>query len=157
MIEIDASPQTIVIMRESVADLWDEIMPLFENEWKEMPQREGALDFDRDLYEFLEMNGSAHLFTVRQNAALIGYAAWFVVPNLWQKGMLEAICHAIYLVPEHRLGWTCAKLIRACERELLEGFPICMFHLHALGRREGILFERLGYTLAQREYEKKVN
>lgn len=69
-------------------------------------------------YAALEMDGKFHVFTARDEGALVGYAAFFVNQHLHYAALTTAMNDVLFLHPDHRLGMTGIRLLKYCESEL---------------------------------------
>ena len=147
---------TLTFSRESLMACWDECVPLFDQHRQEMvidPRR--RFSPDREQYRRGEASGVFRLYTARNtDGAIVGYTCAVVFPSLLFFGEYEAGVHVLWLHPAYRMGWNGIRLIRFCERELKEE-GVTFATLHALiGKREGRLFRKLGWTPTHEELHK---
>ena len=97
-------------------------------------------------YAALEMDGKFHVFTARDDGALVGYAAFFVTQHLHYADLTTAMNDVLFLHPDHRQGMTGIRLLKYCESELkkLGAQKLCW---HAKLETSLIpILQRLGYA-----------
>jgi len=106
--------------RESVIQIWDELMPLLEEHYVEISGNlDIPLDPDKERYAQLEDQGSFVCFTARgENNELLGYAAYFLAHNLHYKSSFQAVQDVIFISKERR-GFG-SSFIDYCDDELQE-------------------------------------
>ena len=65
-------------------DLFGEMVPLLERHWDEVALKDafGPVDVNEDAYRQIEEAGCLHVTTARESGRLVGYAVYFIVPNL---------------------------------------------------------------------------
>ena len=135
-------------------DLFGEMVPLLERHWDEVALKDafGPVDVNEDAYRQIEEAGCLHVTTARESGRLVGYAVYFIVPNLHYRTRLVAEADVFFLLPEYRQGLAGLRLMQAADRALVErGVDIIISKVktaHDCGR----LFERMGYRLAEKNY-----
>lgn len=142
----------VTFQRESIADLWPELLPLARDHWREV-RWDDCTEFDPDCsrYDAAERAGSYAIFTMRSEAGehgrpLIGYAAFWINRSTQRKESLEADQDAIYLRPECRAGWLGAELIRTADNALRAmGVAVVYHHVRTGIRDFGPVLRRIGY------------
>ncbi len=133
-----------------------EAAPLFRAHWEEVGTFKDAIALDVDATGIvaLERAGMWRAWTVRADAALIGYCCVFVAPSLHYRTHHFAMVDVIYLDPAYRRGRTGLLLIRMMEAGVADVSKI-IFHVkieHDFGR----LLARCGYVCTEKNYEKLV-
>ncbi len=145
--------------RERLADLWAELAPLIEAHYREISvYPDIPLDPDKERYRQAEDAGMIHCYTARTAAgALIGYA-WFVVnTNLHYRSSLQAMQDVIFIHPEHRRGRVGMGLIAHCDDSLRAAGVQVVYHHTKVHHDFGRLLERLGYSLNERVYARRLD
>jgi hypothetical protein len=103
---------------ERITDLWDELAPLSAAHFAEVADLPKGLSLDRECYAQAEKHGGHILVTARDGALrLVGYLS-MVIRRHPHARVLSAWQDAIYLAPEHRVGWNAQGMISACDNEL---------------------------------------
>jgi hypothetical protein len=149
---------SIVIARESLADVLDEIAPLIVAHWREVhPYRDLKVDPDLDLYLTAEARGMLRVFIARICGVLVGYSIFFVLESPQVRGLIQAKHEVLYLDPDYRRGLTGLRLIAECDRELkAEG--VAVVH-HSVRPRNDFspILERLGYEKTEAIYSRRLD
>lgn len=147
----------LTFQTERLSDVRDEAAPLLRRHWEEIAlDREMVLlDPNWDAYARIEAAGLMHITTARDEAgALVGYSAYFVMPNLHYRSLMVAETDIFWLAPEHRRGTAGLRLIRAAEAELKALGVNKIVSKVKIHFDTGPLFERLGYRAIERIYAK---
>lgn len=145
--------------RESVSDVMSEIEPLLRAHYEEVSfYKDIPLQPDFDRYVQAEKSGALRVFTARVNTDLVGYAVYFVQPNLHYSSSLQAQQDILYIHPSHRKGGAGIWLIRHADEQLAaEGVQVVIQHVKARADLNfGPLLERLGYELMDHLYTKRL-
>ena len=139
---------------ESVAGVWDEIYPLLKQHWAEIAHHKDiALDPDVEFYHKADALGMVRVFTAREDEALIGYAVFFVKPNVHYKQVLVAQQDILFVQKDKR-GFG-AKFIAWCDEQLkAEGVQMSMHHVKEAHNFSPLL-RRLGYELVDLIYVRR--
>jgi len=156
------APATAVLyqyQRESVAELWDELAPLLEAHYREIAiWHDIALDPDREIYERIEALGQLRVYTVRADRRLIGYAVFFVRPNLHYRQSVWAQQDVVFVAPEHRHRGVGQLLLAFAEGELrVEGVQVVVHHVKLAHPQLGAVLQQLGYEPAETIYAKRLD
>lgn len=139
---------------------WDEcrnaVMAYWPDHWREVALDRDAvpLDPDVDAYDSHADTGVLHVVTVRKDGEVVGYHLSIVSPHLHYKSTLCAFVDIYWLRPDCRQGLTGLNLFKEVERTLKARGVVKVYsgtkrHLDA-----GVLFERLGWTEAERLFTK---
>lgn len=147
----------LVFARERLfPDLLGEMRTLLERHWNEVAVKEisGPLDINEDAYRALDAGGHLILVTAREEGKLTGYAAYILAPNLHYRSRAVAEADVFYLAPEYRKGLAGLRLLQAAERECVKAGARVIQNKVKVAHDCGRLFERLGYTLAEKLYVK---
>jgi N-acetylglutamate synthase-like GNAT family acetyltransferase len=72
------------------------------------------IEIDRDHYVYLASQSVSHMFTIRAEGELVGYAAYFVSENPQCKGTKRAVQDALFIHPANRKGGTAMRFIDYC-------------------------------------------
>jgi GNAT superfamily N-acetyltransferase len=141
--------------RESAADVIDEIKPLLEAHFQEIAHYPD-IPLKPD-YDFFLKTPSLRVFTVRHQCQLIGYCLFFVAPNPKYMTSLQAHQSILYVSPSHRRGSVGLRFIDWCDTQLrTEGVQVVYHHMKA-AHDFGPLLERLGYTLMDKIYARRLD
>lgn len=142
-------------------ELFEELQPLLAEHWQEVAHfKDIPLDPDYAAYQAAENAGTFRLFTVRdlerQPTLLLGYAAFFVRPNIHYRGSTQAVQDVIYIHPAAR-GKTGYHFINWCDQQLKnEGVQAVYQHVKE-AHNFGPMLERLGYELVDRIYARRLD
>jgi hypothetical protein len=137
--------------------LWAELMPLLAAHWYEIAHYPDIpLDVDVNAYEMAEHAGMLRLYTVRDDGRLMGYAVFFVRPNMHYQGSIQASQDVLYLDPAIR-GGTGYRFIRWCD-EQLRAHGVQAVYQHVKAKHNfGPILERQGYELVDLIYAKRLD
>ena len=150
---------TLEFRRERLfPDTFGEMRELLERHWDEVALKDvsGPLDIDENMYRLLEANGNLVLVTAREDGVPAGYAAYLLGPNPHYRSLAVAEADVFYLAPEYRRGLAGLRLLRAAERECVRAGARIIQNKVKLAHDCGRLFERMGYTAAEKLYVKAV-
>jgi GNAT superfamily N-acetyltransferase len=139
-------------------ELGQESMPLIEAHWREIAHDLTIpLSPDWERYYALQDAGSIRVYTARRNGEIIGYA-WFIVNrNLHYSTSVQAIQDVIFIRKDLRRGTLGTRLIKFSEEQLKqEGVQVVVHHIKAK-HDWSPLIERLGYSLVDLIYLKRIN
>lgn len=147
---------TITIQAEPWERAKAEIMAYWWQHWNEIALDKETVKLDPDvrLYDDHAAAGRLHVVTVRKSGELVGYHLTLISPHLHYKSTLCGFVDIYWLRPDCRAGLTGLNLFREVENSLTKRGVRKVYsgtkkHLDA-----GILFERLGWTEAERLYTK---
>ena len=143
--------------RETLSSIKDEIEPLLELHWREIAHYQDILlEPDWAAYFRAEELGLARFYTARDDQGyLIGYIVFFLRFNIHYKSSLQASQDILFIHPERR-GFG-AKFIAWCDDQLkLEGVQAVYHHVKQ-AHNFGPLLERLGYSLVDLIYAKRLD
>lgn len=150
--------RTKAFQRERAIDLWPEIMPLLEKHWHEIAHyADIKLEPDVKAYNWADDFGALRCFTARVGETLVGYAIYFVRPNLHYTSSLQASQDVLFLLPEYRGKLIGAQFIAWCDAQLqAEGVQVVTQHVKA-EHNFGPLLERMGYQLVDLIYSRRLD
>lgn len=151
--------QTRITVKREIAcrDLFVEISPLLETHFQEIARyKDIELDPDFVGYDLMEARGSLRVFTARlEDGRLIGYAIYFVSPNLHYRKSLQAVQDVLFIHPAHRgCG---ARLIRDADRELAKEGVQLVYHHVKCAHDFGPLLERMGYEQVEKIFARRLD
>lgn len=143
---------------ESFNNVWGEIQPLLVRHWDEVACKEicGDLNVNDELYRRIEEVGALHITTARDKGKLVGYAAYFIMPNMHYSHLLTADPDVFFLAPEHRKGLAGLRLLQAAERALIELGVTTIVQKVKTEHDCGALFKRMGYRHMENVWIKAV-
>ena len=139
--------KTIVFEHEELtADLVIELLPMLKKHWVEIAHYPDIqFNPNWDAYFQLQKNNLLVVMTARDDNKLIGYIAYFVMPNLHYKDSLQANQDVVFVDPLYRRGTLGYKLIRQSEILLKDmGVQVVTQHLK-FEHDFSPLLKRLGY------------
>lgn len=154
---MDGDRQVIAFAKESVVDLWDEVMPLLHSHWLEIcTYKDIRLNPDKAVYARNEANGLFKAYTIRSDGALIGYAGYMVCPNMHYQPILMAVQDVLYLSPDYRGKLIGLRFIKWCDKQLYElGVAYVSQHVKT-AHNWGPLLERIGYSHTENIYTRRL-
>lgn len=144
--------------REVSDTVINEIAPLLEAHYREIAHYQDIpLNVDYDRYLRAEAAGNLRIYTVRVSLALIGYAIFAVGPSGRYMGSLQAHQDVLYLDQAYRRGRIGMTFIEWCDGQLRnEGVQVVFQHVKDR-HNFGPLLERLGYTLMDHIYARRLD
>lgn len=149
---------TLAFALERFTDaLLAELTPLLERHWREIAHYlDIPLAVDAAVYHAADAAGALRIVTVREDGALIGYAAYFVRPHAHYATSVQAVQDVVYVDPRHR-GGLGARLLRAAD-DVLRAEGVQVVHQHVkLAHNWGALLERMGYEAVETIYSKRLD
>lgn len=145
----------ITIDKEQLIPLKDELLPLFEEHYKEVPAY-AQLEVDPawDLYEAYEADEDLVFFVARKEGEIIGYVCYLLGTYLHCQNETIADMNIIYVKPEYRGTNLGACLISEAEEHLFEvGVSIATINMKASASFE-TLAKSLDYDRMEIMYSK---
>jgi hypothetical protein len=148
----------IRMQRETLTEaLWLEAMPLLHAHWREIAHYPDILlDVDVDGYMRCDEMGMVRCFTAREDGALVGYALFFVRPNLHYQASVQAVQDVLYLAPRAR-GGAGRRFIAWCDEQLAKQAIQVVYHHTKAVHNFGPMLERMGYELVDLIYAKRLD
>lgn len=151
-------PGKYKFQRERLGEMIDEAMPLFFDHYKEIAHYQDIpLKPAFEVYYELDGANQLHVYTVRISATneLVGYALFFVKPNLHYSGSLQAQQDILFVHPKHR-GFG-RLFINWCDDQLRTAKVQAVYH-HVKSRHNfGPLLERSGYEVVDIIFSKRLD
>ena len=143
--------------REKTHEIFEEIKPLLARHYHEIAHyKDIKLEPSWDEYRFLEEREFLRTFTARDDRnELIGYAVFFVKPNLHYRGSLQAVQDIIYIDSERR-GFG-KEFIKWCDSQLKSEGVQAVYHHVKKSHNWGPMLERMGYQLIDLVYGKRLD
>lgn len=90
---------------ELYEEVFEELLPLAEEHWDEVPfgpWKELGLQLNHEMYFVLEEQGFLRLITARDEGELVGYLALLASEMNHHKGIYQATSDVIYVDPAYR-------------------------------------------------------
>lgn len=115
-----------------------------------------AYDLDHESLRYLDEGGMVNITTARAWDVLVGYALSVVTPRHMQFKRKAAQYLGIYMLPEYRFGLAGLKLLREDEKALRAKGAEVIYGGFAQGKNLQVLFDRLGWQMAESTYVKWV-
>lgn len=142
--------------------LYDELKPLLEKHFHEIAHYQDIpLDPAIEQYLSIEKMGALRVFTCREfvdyEETLIGYAVFFVRPNLHYKNSLQASQDILFIHHAFRHAGFGAKFLSYCDGELKKEGVQVVYHHVKQAHNFGPLLERLGYELVDLIYGRRLD
>lgn len=138
-------------------ELWCEALPLLFAHWQEIAHyKDIPLAPDREVYARTDMAGLLRVYTARDDAALVGYAVYFVKAALHYSGSVQAVSDVIFLDRSMRglNGWKFLKFVDQALTE--EGVEVAYHHVK-LAHNFGPILERMGYEAVETIFSRRLN
>jgi len=153
------SPKLKFSLEPCTRELLDELLPLLHIHWKTVAHfQDIELAPDTEAYLKLQEHGMLRVFTAREETSgLIGYAVFFVRPNIHYRKSLQAQQDVLFIHPEKR-GFG-AKFIAWCDKQLAaEGVQAVYHHVKAKPELNfSPLLEKQGYHLIDLIWAKRLD
>jgi GNAT superfamily N-acetyltransferase len=148
----------ISYQEERFQDVIDEAMPLLKKHWEEIALNKDSvpLDPDIEMYNGMSDQGMLHITTARDDGVLIGYAAYFIMPNLHYRSLKVGESDIFWLEPAYRKGMIGTKMLVTAEMQMEAKGVNFIVNKVKLHYDIGAVFERLGYKPFERLYSKKL-
>lgn len=145
--------------QELFVDCYHEAAPLLEAHWREIAHYQDImLEPDEHRYIDLEISGKLRIYTARVAGELVGYAAFFVAPNMHYKSSVQAVQDVIFLAPRHRNSRIGLKLLSFSEDRLrAEGVQAVHHHVKTAHPALGRILGRMGYKPVDVIYSKRLD
>ncbi len=149
---MDVAQACAIFQRERIADCWDEAADLILANQKETGFDAPTFHANRNWHVEMEKNGSAKLFTMRQDGKLVGYQVFLIYPNPDYSWDLCAAQRTLYIDPAHR-GVSSAHFIRFAHGELkLESVKRVFRQVREGGPDYSGLLTHMGFKPTERVY-----
>lgn len=140
-----------------VTEIFDELPPLLHKHWKEIAHYQDILlEPDWELYAKLDEMKMLRTFTARDpEGKLVGYAIFFVKPNMHYKSSIQAVQDILFIDPESR-GFG-RNFISWCDDQLKEEKVQAVYHHIKAKHNFGPMLERMGYELVDLIYARRLD
>ena len=137
---------------ETIEQNIDESKSLLKEHWQEIAHyKDIPLDPDYDQYIQLEKLGVTRCFVARDNSgAMVGYAVYFVRPNLHYKSSLQAVQDIIFIRKENR-GKGGIFILWIDKQLKSEGVQVTYHHVKK-AHNFGQMLEKFNYELVDYIY-----
>jgi GNAT superfamily N-acetyltransferase len=146
--------------REPIALLWTEVMPLLAAHYREVAHfQDIPLDPDQAFYENSEAVGIFRAYTARDEfGKLVGYAAYFVLPNPHYRSLKQAVGDVVYVTPKHRGHLVGFRMLKWCHEQLTaEGCETATQHVKTVpGLDFSPLLQGMGYEVVEKLLVKRL-
>ena len=118
--------------------------------------KEFPFDPDWDAYDRMAQAGMLRTITVRNDAELIGYIAFFIQPHLHYKSCKMAFEDVYYLKPEYRKGRIGIKMFQYAEMAL-KRIGVNRINIHTKVHLDNTrLLKYLGYNFTDKIFTKVI-
>lgn len=149
---------SVIIREEQLTNsLLDELVPLMTAHNKETNTFE-KLDISRQDYIAMSNLGILKSFIARDERYehIVGYIAYIVIKNINNATELLAQQHGFFVDKAHR-GRLALTMIRRSEQMLKMSYHVdAVLQMTTLHNDVGALYERLGYTLKEKIYMRRL-
>lgn len=162
---LEAPPAETLSMRFALEPysekLVQEMRPLWDEHFKELPQLWSGIDPNLSVYSLLQKTNILRIYTARIGAqwenTLVGYQVFCVMKHPHRQYSLEANQDILFLDPEVRKGMVAIKFLKWCDLQLeLEGVK-AIFRGSRVKKDIGSLYQRMGYECFDLIYVRKIN
>ena len=104
----------ITFQEELFCRIEEELLPLQEEHWLERSEiaNDTKLSINTSMFKDIELLGSLHIVTARDEKKLIGYFVSVISPHPYCTDKIMAENNAIFLRKEYRKGFTGYKLMK---------------------------------------------
>ncbi len=142
----------ITIQTEKLADLYPEILPLYERHYQEIAENKDSVPLDPDYERYLAMDKSGMLLvvTVRDDDKLVGYFKVIIVSLLHYRSTLSAETDIFFIDKEYRGDGTGTKLFRFVIEEVEKRGAKCFYSGYKIKHGHEKLFKSLGFVDIER-------
>jgi hypothetical protein len=150
-------PEHVEFRREPFDAIADELPMIFREHYNEIAHfKDIQLSPDYEKYSKMDAAGGMRIFTARSkvDGQLIGYAFFFVHPNIHYKSSKQAVQDLLFISKEKR-GFGRA-FIAWCDERLKEERCEVVYHHVKAKHNFGPLLEKLGYELVDLIYARRV-
>lgn len=146
----------ITYQEEMFEDIIDEIKPILDIHWSELANHKDTRPLDVDYGSYINLNkmGVWKVFTVRDEGELIGYLSFVFGQNYHYKNWKYATNDVYYLKKEYRKQGIGFKMFEETEQWLKDQNVKSAVFQEKLDHPHTKLFDDLGYTPIERNYEK---
>lgn len=137
-------------------ELFDEMWPLLDKHYREIARfQDIPLKPDFDRYMKMWQLGGLRLFIARDlTGEMVGYAVYFVAPNMHYSDSLQAVQDVLFIHPDRR-GF--GKLfIPWCDDRLRESGVEIVLHHVKVAHDFGPFLESIGYEFFERIFVKRL-
>lgn len=143
---------------ENIKDLWPEIMPLLEEHfWEISANHDIPLNPNKEVYNQMQDVGAFKVYTARDDGELVGYAAYFVAPNMHYMDSFQANQDVLFLKSDRRKGMTGIRLIKFADKKLAEYGCQMVYHHVKIKHNFGRVLEWLGYNKVEEIHSKRLD
>jgi GNAT superfamily N-acetyltransferase len=151
--------QLLEFKEERVADLIDELKPLFAEHWRELAlyQEDIPLDPDYDVYLALDKAGVLAPFIVRKDGAIIGYAVYLVRKHPHYRSHTWALADLFWVHPDHRNAGVGTLLFENVEAALaVKGVDVMHTTIKEAHPEAGFLLNMRGHVKVESGFSKRL-
>jgi len=110
----------IIIQREKISDIWEELFPLLINHWEEVEDpfiKEKEVPAPKlERYDSLEQKNMFIIITARDEGKLIGYCGFYLYSHMHYPDQLYAMNDVIFVLPLHRVKNIGVRLMKYAEK-----------------------------------------
>ena len=128
----------------------------YPEHWEELALDKSSIPLAPDYAKYNAMAdaGMLHVVTARSSGVLVGYFIFVITPGLHYVTTRMALYDIFYLRKPYRKGYNGMRFIQFAETSLREAGVDKMYVGVKLNNDFGKVFERLGFTPAERIYIK---
>ena len=150
---------TLTYQVENVWQCIDEIKPLNYSHWEEIAAHQDSrpLDPDYDRYYQLELLKMLRIFTVRDDAVLVGYYISIIVPHMHYKTSITALNDILYVHPDYRGGTAGYRLFVGAIDDLKNNTDTDIVIIHMkITHPFRELLQKLGFNQTEENWELQI-
>ena len=146
----------LTYQRERFADMWEEVLPLFNRHWDEVedPSITGRPCPVKESYVALENNGGVMAMIARSEGKIVGYAFFYTYRHMHYPDKIYALNDVLFLLPEYRVTNAGYKLMKESERMVREAGANTVLWCVTEFKDFSPLLKRMGYHKKETTYIK---
>ena len=147
----------MIVQKENIEDIWDELVVNFKLHWKETESYRHDQPFKPDKERFIQYSkmGVFHVFTARVDGELVGNFTIYTMPSMHTQEMV-ATEDTMFVKKEFRGKRVFFTLANYVHEELRKMGVKEITVTSKVSNPVGGLIERMGYNLVANEYSKSL-
>ncbi len=108
----------MMFARETYSQVIDEIKVLTKLHYDEAAVFDFEFNPQFQVYELMEQAKMLHIFTAREDGALVGYVVSFITKHIHYEHVDVCMCDLIFLHPDYRKGWTASNMLQGWTEDI---------------------------------------
>ena len=149
---------SITFARETYGSIIEDLIPILKEHWEEIAvYKDVPLDPEYDIYITLEAQNILAVYTIRQDAKLIGYSVYFIRRHGHYRGSLWAFNDIIFIRKAFRNAGTGSAFLGYIESDLRQQGVQVVSHSAKIEHPElARLLESRGHEKVETVYWKRL-